>query len=223
MDHLSNPEYQKKLYELLKFYDADLQELIDLATIACDGNRPKNLENEIYSVFHHICRSVFHKNDVQDACEEIETAINSHLVRVQSDAYKITLDRTLERAVNCIKNYELLLLDRDFRDVLPDAITLFQKIRRTYKDTKNAYCEAKRYERIGDRPKTVERYNNALKGVPILDAMIEDFEDDGRFSIALLSVKKKARSEKRRMWIVLIGAVISGLGGLATLLGFLPR
>jgi len=216
--HLSNPEYQKKLYELLKFYDAELQELIDLATIACNGNRPKNLENEIYSVFHHICRSVFHKSDVQEACKEIETAANSHLARVQSDAYKITLDMTLERAVNCIKNYELLLLDSDFRDVLPEAVASFQKIRRTYKETKDAYCEAKRHERIGDRSKTVEQYNNALKGVPILDALIEDFEKDGRFSVALLSVKKKAKSENKRMRIVLIGAIISGICAVATLL-----
>jgi hypothetical protein len=216
--HLSNPIYQDKLYELLRFYDSELQSVIDLATIENNGNRPKNVENEIYSAFHHICRSVFHKNDVEEACKELETARNSHLARVQSDAYKIVLDLTLERTVRCVRNYELILLDRDFRDALPDAVQMYQKIRQTYKQIKMDYYEAKRYERLGDRSKTVAKYNDALAGVPVLDGMIEDFRADERFNVALLSVQQKRKSEKRQEGLARLGTVSSVIAAAAALL-----
>jgi hypothetical protein len=52
--HLSDQIYQEKLLELLDFYDKELQGLIELATMECNGIRPAKLENEIYSAFHHI-------------------------------------------------------------------------------------------------------------------------------------------------------------------------
>jgi len=211
---LRDQTYQDKLYELLKFYDSELQDLIDMATIECDGIRPINVENEIYSVFHHICRSVLHKNDVAEACKELETAVSSHLVRVQFDAYKIVLNRTLLRAVAAIKDYDFLLLDDDFRIAFPKEAGLIQNLHLKYKSVKGAYIEAKKLERDGDRTKTVEKYNEAIKEVPAVRAIIDGFEADGAFRVALLSVKKKMEGEKKTRRYVVAGAIISSISGL---------
>jgi len=211
---LRDQSYQDKLYELLKFYDSELQDLIDMATIECDGIRPVNVENEIYSVFHHICRSALHKKDAAEACKELETAVSSHLVRVQFDAYKIVLNRTLLRAVAAIKDYDFLLLDDDFRTAFPKEAGLIQDLRLKYKTVKDAYIEAKKRERDGDRTKTVEKYNEAVKEVPAARAIIDGFESDGAFRVALLSAKKKIEGEKKTRRYVVAGAIISSVSGL---------
>ncbi len=215
---LSNTEYQEKLYELLSFYKDDLQWLIELATVENNGNRPAGLENEIYSVFHHIYRSIYCKNSVENACKELDTAMNSHLQRIQYDAYKIALNATLKESDKIIQDYEFLLLDPDFRDVLPNAVSIFQKIQETRKIIKDAYLEAKKYEREGKKTEVIAKYNEALSSVPILNEKISEIENDKRFSVALLSVKKKEDKEKQFVKISKRQAIIASIAAFASIL-----
>lgn len=215
---LSNAQYQKKLYELLSFYKDDLQWLIELATVESNGNRPAGLENEIYSVFHHIYRSIYCKASVEDACKELDTAMNSHLQRIQFDAYKIALNAALKKSDRIIQDYEFLLLDHDFRDVLPNAVGIFQKIQETRKIIKNTYLEAKGYEREGKKAEVIAKYNEAVSNVPVLEEKISEIENDKRFVVALLSVKKKEDKEKQFIKISKRQALIASIAAIASVL-----
>jgi len=216
---LSNVEYQKKLYSLLDFYRKDLQELIELATIESNGDRPAGLENEIYSAFHHIYRSVFCKDSVEEACKELDTAINSHLLRIQYDAYKITLNAMLKKSDKIVNDYEFLLIDEDFRDVLPNAVNIFQDIQGIRKKIRTAYLEAKKYERDGKKTEATEKYNEALKDIPVLSEKITEIECDKRFKVAILSVKKKENREKKYLKISRTQAIVASIAALASIIG----
>jgi tetratricopeptide (TPR) repeat protein len=224
--YLDVPEYQRKLYELLNFYEADVHKLVELATIECNGNRPEGIENEIYSVFHHICRSVFYNGSVKEACQELETAKKSHLQRVQYDAYKIALNAALKKSDKIIEDYEFLLMDSDFRDILPNAVDIFQAIQKIRETIKDAYIEARKYEREGKKVEAIAKYNEAISNIPVLNGKIAEMEDDKRFRVALLSVKQKGEREKQKekmekqnAKIAIVGAVISGVAAVASVLG----
>ena len=153
---LHDKDYVEKLHSLYRFYNDNLQDILELATIESDGVRPENLENEIYATFHHINRSMFEKNSVEDAISELDHAIRSHLTRVEYDSYKITINAILTRSNKIITDYEFLLSDEDFRSTMITAVEIFQKIRDTRKSVKGHYYLAKKEERKGNHDKAIE-------------------------------------------------------------------
>jgi CRISPR/Cas system-associated endoribonuclease Cas2 len=220
-DVLNNAEYREKLYSLFSFYGNELQKVIELATIECNGNRPKNVENEIYSAFHHIWRSMF-KGDLKSAYKDIEDAQNSHLLRVQYDAYKVAINASLCRVDKIAQDYEFLLIDKDFREIMPKAVEVFQSIHDMHKDIRDKYLKAKEYERIGDRKEAVSHYEYTVNKIPDLREKIEEIESDTRFKVALLNVKKNAGAAKEQLdttkkwtYISLIAAITSLIAAVA--------
>jgi len=212
---LNDAEYREKLRSLFSFYGDELQELIELATVESNGVRPKNIENEIYSAFHHIYRSIF-RNDLKASCKDIEDAQNSHLLRVQYDAYKIALNASLNRIDKILYDYEFLLIDSDFRAIMPNAVDKFQLIQTARKEIKEAYLNAKQCERTGNRQDAVANYNLAVEKIPELSKIMDDIENDKCFKVAIISIKKKEEREKAQLkitkkwtYISLIAAVTS--------------
>lgn len=96
--YLEDAGYKESLHLLFDYYNNHLQEIFELATIESNGVRPEHLENEIYSAFHHINRSLFDSDTIDDAKQELSHALNSHLKRVEYDSYKIVLNAILVRS-----------------------------------------------------------------------------------------------------------------------------
>jgi len=215
---LNNAEYREKLYSLFYFYKYELQHIIDLATIESNGVRQSNLENEIYSAFSHISRSIFDCNSVSDSCKNIETAEKSHLLRVQYDAYKIALNAILERIDKIVQNYEFLLIDADFRGIMPEAVNIFQDIQEMHKDIRDLYMNAKKYEREGNKKQAASCYESAIEKIPSIRKKLNEVEKDKRFNVALLSLKKKEDKDKEQAKITKKWTYISMLGAAASLI-----
>lgn len=87
---LDDADYRDSLHHFFEFYN-NSQDVFELATWESNGKRPMHLENEIYSAFHHVNRSLFNCKSIDYAKDQIEHAKNSHLMRVQYDSYKIAL------------------------------------------------------------------------------------------------------------------------------------
>ena len=71
---LQDPQYQDALLSVFSDYHTELEDVLELATIENDGIRPDNLTNEIYSLFHHISRSLNSCASVSDAISEVSNA-----------------------------------------------------------------------------------------------------------------------------------------------------
>lgn len=216
---LKDDEYQRKLYDLLYFYGEKLQDVIDLATIENNGDRPEGLENEIYSAFHHIYRSLFCKESAADACKELEKALISHLMRARYDSYKIAIYSILKKSDEIIKNLGFLLIDGDFRSVLPDAVNIVNDIGKLQKEIRKIYLVAIKYERQGNNLIAEENYDKALEIIPALSDKIEEIENDKRFKVAIVSVKKKEDREKEYIKISKRQVIIAVIAAAASVIG----
>jgi CRISPR/Cas system-associated endoribonuclease Cas2 len=214
---LNDADYREKLRSLFLFYGDELQELIELATVESNGVRPKNIENEIYSAFHHIYRSIFRDN-LKTSFKDIDDAQNSHLLRVQYDAYKIALNASLNRIDKILYDYEFLLIDSDFRAIMPNAVEKFQLIQAARKEIREVYLNAKQCERTGNRQDAVFHYNLAVGKIPELSKIMDDIENDKCFKVAIISIKKKEDREKMQLKITKKWTYISLIAAVASIL-----
>lgn len=164
-------------------------------------------------------------NDVKASIQELEHARRSHLVRVEYDSYKISLNAILTRSQKIVSDYEQLLLDEDFRTTFIATVDIFGNIRSHRKELKQLYKSAKTFERKGDHDQAIISYNNAINEAKILQDYIDEIENNCTFKVALLSVKKKDDRFKKVERNALRNVVVAGVILLVVNLGvvFLGR
>ncbi len=202
---LSNSQYQQALNDVFDSYHKDLEEILELATIESDGLRPDNLTNEIYSLFHHISRSLSSKNTIDEAICEVNRAKDTHLKRAILDSYKICINGVLRRESKTADILETLILDEDFRSCIDDCTTKVKKIKEVKKKIKSTYLEAKKYERKGDFPSAIIYYNKALEEANVLNPFLEEFQNDKTYIIAIKRLRKKDRDNiKNKIFTIVI-------------------
>jgi hypothetical protein len=194
---LQNSTYQDVLYSVFDEYHSDLEDILELATIESNGKRPQHLTNEIYSLFHHISRSICHITDVQKAIEEVNHAKKSHLKRAILDSYKIAVNKALIRVDKAYTLLEDLSLDSDYRQFIDNTVCDLKEIDTSRKTIKKCYLGAKKHERKGDVQSALFFYNLSLEKINDLSLKIKEIEENIPFNLALKRIKKFEIEKKK--------------------------
>jgi hypothetical protein len=224
---LLDEAYRNKLISLFKEYHDNLQDLIEIATIANDGNRPSALENEIYSSFHHISRSMFSKSTPEEARKELDKAENSHLTRVFYDSCKIIINSMLKQSSVIIQEFSIVIMDSDVRSIFPESINVISEITEIQHKVRKQYLVAKQHERDGNVDKAKQEYREIIELFPEIQSRIDKIRKDTRFNVALMSITKKERKERKhlklvttRVWIAGISAVTAIVAAIVSVFKF---
>lgn len=207
--YFDNADFQKELYGVFESYHNNLEPILDLATIENDGIRPECLENEVYSLFHHISRSIFSSKNKKAGIEELRKGVQSHLRRAILDSYKISINSFLERSRVVVENIQQLILDEDFRKCINDADSEYQEICTFQKTVKAWYLTAKKLERSGDFDKAIEKYNEILDLLYDFDSKISEYENSKLYKLALQLLVKKEKEKKAQRHFTIKTIIIS--------------
>lgn len=211
VSHFNDSDYQKELYSIFEIYHNDFEPPLDLATVENDGIRPECLENEIYSLFHHISRSIFCADSKASAIEELRKGSRSHLQRAILDSYKISINSFLERSRTVVENLQQLVLDENFRKCIEDADGDYRALCTFQKDVKKTYLAAKKLERSGNFESAIEKYNLVLDKLVDFESKINEYENSKVYKLALRLLVKKEKEKKAQKRFTLITVIISCL------------
>lgn len=219
---LANGEYQKALLSVFEDYHNDLEEILELATIENNGLRPRNIENEIYALFHHISRSICHIKNADDAIKEVKGAKNSHLKRAILDSYKIAINSVLKESDKKTDLLEDIATDPDYRECIDESVINLRLLKKRKSEIKKTYLEAKKKEREGNMAEAQKLYNGAIEKILTLSKKIDEIEKNNTFLLALKHIKRIEKSKKKQnrfsFWMVVLSCVLTAL--CTTLLAF---
>lgn len=195
---LKDTRYLEVLNDIFKSYHEDLEGILDLATVVNNGICPAAIENELYSAFHHISRSLFEERSIEDSISEINRAKHSYLNRDILDSYKIAINGILKQLSPMVEQLQELILDDDFRDCITDCTDQFNNIIKLSKMVKETYLSAKKSERSGHFSESIQAYNEAIDLCADLDGFIQNFENDRIYLLAVKRIQKKKKEVYRQ-------------------------
>jgi len=206
---LQDPLYQEALLSIFTDYHIELEDILELATIENNGIRPDNLTNEIYSLFHHISRSLNDISNVKDAIDEVKNAKKTHLKRAILDSYKISINGVLQDESKVSDTLQDLILDEDFRSCVDDSVNKLHSIKELKKDIKKMYLAAKKSERKGLMDDAIKSYNKALEKANELEPFLDEFQTDKTYIVAIKRLKKKEKEKKDQKKFTIATIIIS--------------
>jgi len=214
-DYLNDKSYRDLLYKVFEYYNDMIQEPLDLVVILCDGQRPLNVENEIFAAFHHIARSIFHAETYMIAKEELNKAINTHLKRTTLDIYKLLLDSILTEIKTIHTLIMHIIVDEDIKNNLPDGTKIANKVEKIRKNIRKYYLSAKMKERIGLHDDAIEDYKRAYEEATESIKVIDQVKDNQTFKYIAAKINKRQqeRKEDRQFtWkIAIASSLIAGI------------
>jgi hypothetical protein len=214
---LKDKKYQDTLASVFNEYHADLEEILELATIESNGIRPRHIENEIYALFHHISRSLCDIQEKELAIKEVEHAKNTHLKRAILDSYKIAINNVLKRANKNTEILEEIATDPDYREAINESIVNLNILTGKKNEIKKKYLEAKKTERKGNTAGAILLYNGTIELLNELEYIITDIEKNNTFKLALKHIEKIEKNKKKQnkfsillvIFTVLLTAIIN--------------
>jgi hypothetical protein len=208
---LADGKYQEALLSVFEEYHADLEEILELATIENNGLRPLHIENEIYALFHHISRSICHIKNVDEAVKEVEKAKSSHLKRAILDSYKIAINSVLKESDKRTDLLEDIATDPDYRECVDESIINLELLKRRKSEIKTTYLKAKKREREGNTAEAVRLYNSTIEKINDLSKSIADIEKNNTFRLALKRIKRIEKNKKKQNRFSLYMVILSCL------------
>jgi hypothetical protein len=217
---LKDPHIQKALAEVLSAYWNDLQDILTIATVQCNGVRPEGLTNEVYACFHHIARALCGE---EVHCEqELASAKQSHIKRATLDSYKIAINSYLHEEARAEELLDYMVLVEDFSRYIPDGHQKVMAAKGHARYIREQYKNAKAAEIRGNFDEAMKYFNLALERCATLREAIEVFTKDNSYLLACArEAKKDKEARKGRRTAILTGVLSAVVASILTVL--LPR
>lgn len=206
-----SPAIRRDLIDLLKYYFDEVHPLVDMATIAEEGVRPKCLENEICACFHHIARAFLASKTDEDALKEIEKAGKSHLKRLMLDSYKIIINSRLQEFKQIVRTLQFLVIVDDFKSFAPDGVAQAKEVIRESEAARDLYRRARHMEAQGDFTEAIKYFHDALMTCVKLHDAVQSFMSNGIYLTALAKAARDERKAQRDQRINWIFQVVTGV------------
>ena len=125
---LQEDKVQDELSELFVYYLQQTSRLCTLATVESNGVRPRGLENEIYSCFHHVARGLACVSFGEEVIAQIRAGYLTHLKRAHLDACKITINSYLSQYTKTIATLNNLVVIEDFKSFTLSGVEKIKQI-----------------------------------------------------------------------------------------------